>query len=78
MSAVIFALQMLSYLIIADAILSWIQPAGDKFPRSVTAKITEPLYRPLHKLIEPKKTGGLDLAPLILLVAINLITGALR
>jgi YggT family protein len=78
MSAVIFALEMLSYLIIGDAILSWIQPNPDRFPRKITSLLTEPLYKPIHMLINPQKTGGLDLAPLIVLVGIRLVVNALR
>lgn len=76
MEYLFLALKLVSWVIIADAILSWFV-ARDKFPRSLTSQMTEPLYRPIHKVLDPAKTGGFDLAPLVILVAIQLITSML-
>jgi uncharacterized protein YggT (Ycf19 family) len=76
MEFVILVLQGVSYLIIGDAVLSWFAPR-DRFPRSLTSKLTEPLYRPIHALVDPQKTGGIDLAPIILLVALQLVRNGL-
>ena len=74
---ILLALKLLSWIIIGDAILSWIMPSTEKFPRNVTSRITEPLYKPVHLILDPRKTGGFDLAPLIVLVAIQLISNVL-
>ena len=39
MGYVLLALKLLSYVVIGDAILSWIMPSTDKFPRTVTTRI---------------------------------------
>lgn len=73
----ITALQVLTYVIIADAILSWVVPSKDRFPRNVTSKITEPLYAPVHKVLDPAKTGGIDLAPIVVIFLIQALAGLL-
>ncbi len=70
-------LDLLSYFILADVLLSWVQGPGD-VPRCYTHQITEPLYQPLRELIPPQKTGGLDLSPLVWLFGIQFVASALR
>lgn len=76
MEFVLLLLKVVMYVIIADAILSWIQPPN-KFPRSLTARMTEPIYAPIRKIIDPQKMGGFDLAPLLLVVVIQVISSLL-
>jgi YggT family protein len=70
MQFLLWFFQALTFLIIADAVLSWVMPPS-KFPRSLTTRITDPLYAPIRKLINPAKTGGIDLSPLIVLFALQ-------
>lgn len=65
-------------LLILDAILSWIVPSPDQFPRNLTTKVTDPLYKPVRKLINPQKTGGLDLSPLAWILGLQVIANLLR
>ncbi|MDD9941370.1 MAG: YggT family protein, partial [Myxococcales bacterium] len=65
LSILINALQML---IIADVVLSWVRPNPNEFPRKLTTQVTEPLYAPIHAVLNPRATGGFDLAPLIVLL----------
>lgn len=71
MSIVALALQILIYVIVADAVLSWIAPSTHRFPRNITARLTEPLYRPLRKLLGAHSAGGFDFSPLILILGIS-------
>jgi YggT family protein len=36
-------------------------------------RVTEPVLRPVRNLLPPWKTGGLDLSPLIVIIAIQFI-----
>lgn len=56
------------WLILIDAILSWVMPDADRFPRNITTQITEPLYAPIRAILKPERTGGIDLSPLIVLL----------
>jgi YggT family protein len=62
-------LRVLELLIFVDVILSWVMPA-DRFPRTFTTQITEPLYAPIRALLKPERMGGLDLSPMVLLFLI--------
>ena len=64
-----FAFDALWWLIIIDSVLSWVMPV-DKFPRSLTTQITEPLYAPFRALLKPERMGGFDVSPLIVLFII--------
>jgi YggT family protein len=71
-------LDLLCGFLILDAILSWIIRSPQAFPRNYTAKVTEPLYRPIRKLIDPQRTGGLDLSPLAWILGLQVIANLLR
>lgn len=72
-------LRVLSWLIIAQAILSWLVAfnvvnTGSGFVRSVHValdRLTEPLYRPIRRLMPD--FGGIDFSPLVLLLAIMVV-----
>ncbi|MBN1653226.1 MAG: YggT family protein [Deltaproteobacteria bacterium] len=68
----------LCLVILADAVLSWVIPATDAFPRNISSMITTPLYAPIHAVFSPKLTGNIDLAPLILLIALQAIDRAIK
>ena len=57
----------IKWLILIDAILSWVMPA-DRFPRSVTTQLTDPLYAPFRAVLKPERSGGFDMSPLIVLM----------
>lgn len=73
-------LWVLSIVIIAQAILSWLVVfnvinTGSDFVRAVwTAleKITEPLYRPIRKIMPD--FGGIDFSPIVVLLLIWIIS----
>ncbi|MFT5685502.1 MAG: YggT family protein [Myxococcota bacterium] len=67
-------LNVVSGVIIVDAVLSWIQ-APSAFPRSLTTQLTTPLYAPIRGVLGTK--GGMDFSPLILLVLINVLSNFL-
>jgi YggT family protein len=66
-------LQGLRLIILADVILSWVMRDPNQFPRSFTRKITEPLYAPIHAILDPRKTGGMDWSPLIVLLLLSVL-----
>ena len=59
MGLVIMFLNGLIYLIIIDAVLSWVQPPS-AMPRKITSSLTTAMYAPIHAIISPQKTGGID------------------
>ncbi|MCC7380474.1 MAG: YggT family protein [Deltaproteobacteria bacterium] len=75
MGLVLMLLQVLTALVLVDAVLSWVMPP-DRFPRSLTTRITDPIYAPIRKVLNPSKTG-IDLSPMVLIVLIQLVRGML-
>ena len=63
-------LDALVWLIIVDAVLSWVQQPS-QMPRKFTHSITSILYAPVHMVLSPQKTGGIDISPIVLIVAIQ-------
>ena len=70
---VVRLLELLVWLVIADALLSWVQRNPTAFPRRLTSSITDLLYAPIRSFIQPKM-GGLDFTPLIVIVVLNLLS----
>lgn len=74
MEFVIFVLKALSFVVLADALLSWVVRDAESFPRNLTTAISEPLCRPIRRIFDPGKMGGLDLSPLIVIVGLNALS----
>lgn len=76
---VLLILNILWWIIIVSAILSWLLAFNildyrNNFVRTVTDtlyRMTEPLYRPIRRILP--NLGGLDLSPLVVLIAIFFI-----
>ncbi len=61
--------------IIVRALLSWFMPADSSpFGRMLT-EITEPVLRPIRRVLPPM--GGLDLSPLVAIILVQLIANLL-
>ena len=76
-------LWVLSWIVIAQVILSWLYAfnvinPGSGFMRTLTEaldRITAPLYRPIRKVLPD--FGGIDFSPLVLLLAIAIVSKVL-
>jgi YggT family protein len=71
---ILYALNALQWIVIIAALISWVNPD----PRNPIVRflwgVTEPLFRPFRRLLPPSRTGGIDLSPLFVLLAIFLIS----
>jgi YggT family protein len=66
-------LDLYSYVIIASALISWVSPDPRNPIVMFLRQITEPVLAPVRRMLPPWKTGGLDLSPLIVLLAIQFV-----
>jgi YggT family protein len=72
-------LRLLSYLVIGQVVLSWLiafnvintQSQGVRRFLDALDRILAPLYRPIRKIMPD--FGGLDLSPIVLLIAISIV-----
>ena len=69
-------LDVLVMILFIDVLLSWVlQP--HQFPLNYTRTLTEPMYEPLRKFLNPQQMGGLDLSPLIWIIGLQILRGVL-
>jgi uncharacterized protein YggT (Ycf19 family) len=66
-------LQVLEIVLIADAVLSWVLPNKEQFPRSITSQIADPLCAPFRRLLGGDRMGGFDFSPLVVLIVLQLM-----
>lgn len=79
-NVVLFLLNILTYVVFAQVILSWLVAFNvlnlqQPFVRSiyqVMETITAPLYRPIRKILPD--FGGLDFSPIVLLILIRIVS----
>jgi YggT family protein len=77
-------IEILTWIVIAGAIMSWLVAFGvvnvrNQFIRLVVDmlyRLTEPLLRPIRRVLP--NFGGVDIAPVVLLVALAVLREALR
>lgn len=70
-------LNLLSILVIADALLSWIAPDNSRLPRSFTSAIADPLSAPVRAILKPEVTGGIDFSPIVVIIVLNSLSQAI-
>jgi YggT family protein len=64
-----------SLVVLAAVILSWV-PLDRRHPLMTIAHgLTEPILAPIRKVLPP--VGGLDLSPMVLLIALQVLKGLL-
>jgi YggT family protein len=79
---VCLVLQAYAVVVFARLVLEWI-PVGEEHPvgkvRHLFRLVTQPLLAPLRALIPPVRMGAvaLDLSPLVLILALNLLAQVL-
>jgi YggT family protein len=66
-------LNIYSWIIIAAALMSWVSPDPRNPIVMLLRQITEPVLAPFRRLLPPWKTGGLDLSPIFVLIAIQFV-----
>lgn len=69
------AIWIYSLLIIVRAVLSWVPDLMYRHPEFMRflERVTDPAIRPFRRILSPYKTGGLDLSPVLALIALSII-----
>ena len=82
MGTLCFVVQVYSLVVFARIVLEWI-PVSYDHPlarvRSAFRTVTEPVLRPLRAILPTARMGGmgLDLSPLVLLIALGILASAI-
>jgi len=64
-----------SLVVLVAVVLSWVQLDRGNPLVDITRRLTEPVLAPIRAVLPP--TGGLDLSPMVLLIALQLLKGLL-
>jgi YggT family protein len=64
---------MVEFVIIAAALVSWVSPDPRNPIVQFLYRFTEPIFRPLRRIIPPRLTGGLDFSPLLAILILIFI-----
>lgn len=71
---VIFAiLSVIQWLVIIAAVISWVSPDPRNPIVQFLYRTTEPILRPFRKILPPRRTGGIDLSPMLVVLLILFI-----
>ena len=74
---VVGALGLYFWIIFARAIVSWVSAdPANPIVRALVV-VTEPVLRPLRRLVPPRKLGGLDLSPLFAMLILQFVKNGL-
>ena len=66
-------LTLYTWVIVIRALISWLSPDPRNPIVQLLARLTEPVLRPLRRLLPPAKTGNIDLSPIMAILLIQLI-----
>lgn len=62
-----------TWVIIIRALLSWVAPDPYNPIVRALAMLTEPVLRPFRRLVPPHRLGGVDLSPLLAVLALQFL-----
>ena len=77
MTVVFALLNIIKWLVIIAAVISWLNPDPRNPIVQFLYKTTEPLLRPFRRLLPAGRTGGIDFSPLVLILLIVFIEAVL-
>ena len=63
--------------ILVRALISWVSPDPRNPLVLFLMRITEPVLKPLRKLVPPEKLGGIDISPLIAILILEFLKNGL-
>ncbi len=71
-----YAINLMIILIFVRVIVSWIPDLAHKYRDVVRIiyKVTDPVLRPLQSLVPPRKLGGVDISPVLAILALQLLS----
>jgi YggT family protein len=71
-------LSVIQWLVIIAAVISWVNPDPRNSIVQFLYRTTEPILRPFRKLLPPRRTGGIDFSPILVILLILFLKVFLR
>lgn len=73
LTVVLSILFVIKWLVIIAAVISWVSPDPRNPIVQFLYRVTGPILRPFRRLLPPSRTGGIDLSPILVVLAILFI-----
>lgn len=73
LDVVFIIIDILKWLVIAAAVISWVNPDPRNPIVQFLYRSTEPLLRPFRRILPPSRTGNIDFSPLILIILLQFL-----
>jgi YggT family protein len=73
LDVIFMILTLIQWLVIIAAVISWVNPDPRNPIVQFLYRSTEPLLRPFRRLLPPRRTGGIDFSPLLVILVILFI-----
>ncbi len=77
LQVVVGLLDVYMWVVIARALVSWVNPDPYNPIVRFLVLVTEPVLRPIRRLLPPTKFGGIDLSPLIVILLLQFVKNGL-
>jgi YggT family protein len=71
-------LSVIQWLVIIAAVISWVNPDPRNPIVQFLYRTTEPILRPFRKILPPRRTGGIDFSPILVILLILFLKVFLR
>jgi YggT family protein len=71
-------LSVIQWLVIIAAVISWVNPDPRNSIVQFLYRTTEPILRPFRKILPPRRTGGIDFSPILVILLILFLKVFLR
>lgn len=69
----VMLLNIYTWVIIIRAVMSWVAPVPSHPLAQILVNVTEPVLKPLRRLVPPSALGGIDVSPILAILAIQVI-----
>ena len=73
LGVVVTLINLYEIVILVRAVISWVGPDPRNPIVLFLHRITEPVLKPLRKLVPPQKLGGIDLSPVVAFLILELV-----
>ena len=77
LGVVVGLLDVYFWIILIRALLSWVNPDPHNPIVRFLVIVTEPVLKPLRRLVPPHKLGGIDLSPLLAILILQFVRNGL-
>jgi YggT family protein len=70
---IILFLGLIEITVVVAALISWVSPDPRNPIVQILYRITEPILRPFRKILPPRRTGGIDVSPIFVILIIEFL-----